>query len=415
MMMKIPNIDKSLIADFLTAHAASENFSNSARQIYMMQRGQAPQLISWYKQNQNIKAAVDRLNFYGNAEYYTTKNSFYADKRAESSLFSLDNLVVDLDAHDRRLSDSEYKYNCDKLLYNIAENSDNIPYPDAVRSGRGLHLWYSHESLSAKIKPIYSIYGGIIADRVNKLCREIESPFTVDTTATTNTVGLIRLPGTINLSVGRIATLDTLTPHRYTIDELKGIIDIEGNILATTQPSKACSLSNENARTAYTPLNRKRIRFLESIVDSDPYQTGRRESLLFVYMNAVYQLSGNAEYTMQQGRLYNAKYTEPLSNSELNCIHKGITTNTNKLHTDGYNIPEKRFFEITNATFEEIFMYRNMMSNKEYQRAEKRQLKAERDAKILFLHSQGYSQREIAVQVGCDVATVCRKLKKSII
>lgn len=402
--------ENTQIREFFGLHAATPNFAGGARQIYTMQG--EPQLVTWFRQQPSeIAAAVERLYFYGDSAYYTTKNSFFADKRQSKYLFSLDNIVIDVDCHDRELSDREYKYYSDQLCYVLGEdNGGRIPEFNVCRSGRGLHLWTALQSASAKIQPYYSLYGGMIADRVQAVCKEIGSPFTVDTAATVNAAGLVRLPWTINQAVGRIAEFEKYTDRRYSFEELQELcaLNINGSSgkLFEKSHGRRCK---ETDRAAYLPLNRKRLNFLESIISNDNEQTGRRDLLLFAYINAAFQLSGSAEFALSQGVKFNSQYSEPLSIGEIRTIHKYI------VDRGGLDFTVKRFFEFVQATVTEMSLYNSTISDREAQRAANRQKKAERNAKILFLHSQGLSCRQIAAECGCSKDSVSRLIQRQLI
>lgn len=407
MTTQTTGVKKEKIAEFLKLHAASSNFSGGARQLYTLEG--APKLITWYRQQpQEIETALENIAFHGCTAYYTTKNSFFADKRSTNTLFSLDNIVIDLDCHEKSLSDREYSYECSRLIYLLEnDNGGRIPQFNACRSGRGLHLWTALQSSSAKLLPMYQLYSSIIADNVQRVCSELETPFSIDTAASLNAAGLIRLPYTYNASAARIALFEKRTEHRYTLDELQELcalnLDRFGRVFEKQKGHRTAETAAD--RAAYKPLNRKRMRFIEALIKDTPKQTGRRSILLFLYLNAAYSLAESEDYAMQKAAALNAQLSEPQPQKELERQLKAVVS------YGGLDFTKERFFEFMQATALERLAYQNVSSEREAQRAEARQNKQERNAQIIELHNKGFSSREIAAKVGCDFSTVSRFLK----
>ena len=96
---------------------------------------------------------------------------------SDDELFSIDNIVIDLDVHDADWTLKKYAteldYYTDKLIY-IITNDYNGQFPEfnAVRSGRGVQLWIGLVSFFGACcrvqKPLQA--GLRIFRRISKTC-----------------------------------------------------------------------------------------------------------------------------------------------------------------------------------------------------------------------------------------------------
>lgn len=406
-------IDKSAIADFLTATATTENFSFAARQLYIMQpQPMPPRLIAWYRQQPDAeRTTVNALKFYADAFYTCTKNGHIADKRGENSLFSLDAIVIDCDAHGSELTESEYQYECNRLLFALdaaAKERGRIPaFSGVTYSGRGLHLWCMLESMSAKLLPLYKFFANAICNEVKAVCSDIDSVFDVDFTASCNASGLIRIGGTVNQSAGRTAIFERRCEKRYDLSELQELCAVNMDAAGKRFERKHGDRTKDEPerRAQYRPLNRKRMHFLEAIARTQPNQTGRRELLLFAFCNAAFCFFNDTEKAESAAIRFNSLFSEPLPAKTPRELLRGISKKA------GYDFTLDSFFTLISANSTDVYLYSHLTSQREEIRTEKRNVKAERNKKIIELHRKGFSCRQIAAETACSFKTVSRVIQ----
>lgn len=406
-----PTNQIQLIGDFLHKTAPTDNFSGSRRQIHTMKNVngiQIPQIISIFRKNE-IDEALKNIYFSDNKAYYTTKNGFIANQRQAAALLSLDNIVIDVDNHSGTATTREIQHEIDRLTYFLeSDYAERIPEFNLTRSGRGAHLWISLDSYSAKLRYLHNLAAYSFCDTVSACIAENKIQLDVDTAASTNAAGLIRLPYTLNQHTHTFATFEERTDKRYNIDELQRYCAInvssDGQVIEKTI-ERRCAHSEED-RQRYIPLFNKRLNFLNIIIEQNESLTGRRDLVLFLYANTMYQLTLDEAETAAATHKANQKLDEPLTRTEIDAIIKCI------VKKGGYDFKVTSFLDFMHATTQERWCYSNMQSEREIERERNRQIKAERNAKITELHLKGYSQREIANEIGCSRNTVIAVIQK---
>lgn len=403
-------LDADKIENFMNICAASGAFQGGAKQIYTWKHGEnAPKLLAFYRQDaESIHAAAQQLYFSGKLPYYITKNSFFADQRRNSALFSLDNITIDLDDHSGNLDGRQLDYEIDRLLYALDDHSGRMPAFNVTRSGRGAHLWIPLESFSAKMRLYYSIYAHSVCDTVERAAQEISSPLQLDRSASMNAAGIIRLPYTVNQHTRQLATFEQRTEYRYTLDDLQEICAF--TLSDTGKPiEKQCGrrcTRSEDDRRAYIPLNQKRIRFLNAVIDRADDLTGRRDTVLFLLCNAWMQYTGDADTARAKLDDANRRLSAPLTDTETAWIIDYIT------RKGGLDFKVNTFLEFMGATLSERMLYLDGLPNqRETDRAAARDRKAERNAEIMRLHAAGCTVTEIAARCNCTRPTVNKVLK----
>lgn len=405
-------LDGTKIEYFMQCAAASGAFQGGAKQIYTIKSGEtAPKLIAFYRQDaESIRETAERLNFSRKMPYYLTKNSFFADQRRNDALFSIDNIVIDLDDHTGKLHGAQLDYEVDRLLYALdTDYSGRMPAYNLTRSGRGAHLWIPLESFSAKMRLYHNIYAHSICDTVGKAVQAINSPLQLDRAATMNAAGLIRLPFTINQHTGRLATFERRTTDRHTLDDLQELCALnltDTGQLIEKQRGRRCTRS-EDDRRAYIPLNQKRIRFLSAIIDRADDLTGRRDLILFLLCNSWMQFTGDAATACAKLDEANRRLSEPLTNAEIASIGDYI------IKKGGLDFKVQTFLDFMCATFDErqLYLY-DMPNQRETDRAAARDRKAQRICDIIEMHRKGMKQAEIATACGCCQKTVSNIIAK---
>lgn len=150
--------------------------------------------------------------FFPYVDYYLSVNSVSGVSRHSSDLFSLHNLVIDIDCHDVfSLSLRDFLLDCLSVRFTISLFDTSVPMPTTiVNTGRGLQLWWSIAGISANFK---SFYDEVLDYYISSLSEVLVdgslddfSMFQVDVGASKNVVGYFRLPCTMNRKTNTLVT-----------------------------------------------------------------------------------------------------------------------------------------------------------------------------------------------------------------
>lgn len=385
---------KSDLIDFLSLIQSSDSFKSSCRQIWSRDKNNKFKEIFCYNQLKNgLEKCFDKFIVNSDSDYYITKNSFYADRRASEYLFSLDNIVIDIDNHNIDLSISEIEFSVRKLLYILSFDYENLfPFPSVVvLTGRGCQLWFHIDSISSKLLFLYKVVVNHFCDVLSVIIADNDIDLSVDYTASLNAVGIVRMPFSFNSVNAAFVTAECYPECSYNIDDLISEYDISKNqIKIAPVPADVVPVSSD-----YRNLMFKRIRFIERYCVLHNFDlVGCRNNVLFLYYNCCCQVYSDA---VERTEKLNSKFLDSLG--DLSYI---------------YNTVNKHFYKFTDMTFMEFLGLseeeKTMYSNAD--RDEKRKLsKEERNKQIYQLAVQRKTCKQIAVEVGCSERTVKTVLK----
>lgn len=200
---------------------AKNNFTGAVHQFPIRRS----ELVSW----------LPTIETRYRSNYYVTANGFMGGKkRTEGNLFSLNNIVIDIDCHSKLRTPGLLDLRLDHLVHKITHDGVDeygLLMPSAVvYTGRGIQLWWFHENLSARSnrwtwdkvgEHLKEILQKIISDNKSRDPAESFAGITVDMSASFSPAGVYRIPGTNNISAKCRATVSVISEHRYTLDELK--------------------------------------------------------------------------------------------------------------------------------------------------------------------------------------------------
>ena len=437
---RLKTYDNQKLADFCHFIAATEEFRKSYRILCYQNKN--PKYIpylrkmetSWCEANyfyqgewaegnkhEDIAERINSICFYEGKDYYITKNSFRKSRRSaknrktgqmESTLFSLDNIVIDLDMHDKEATFEEIDREIVKLfrvLFREKEKeSSALPrFSFAVKTGRGVHLWIRLESFSAKLTNGYRHFVRQIIAELKAILSFEDIKLDIDEAASINPAGVVRLPYTSNSKrPGYETQLHVFyeeSPYRYTYQELSEMYPISKPVRQEKQNAKDPNLLEEKTKSHSHDtgsLTGKRVKFLEWLIeDRGGWCEGYRDLMLHHYYNALVQITDRSTAQEKLSNL-NQKFTSPLSEKDIqyNIVKpidkKGFYKYTNqRFLTDiGANSKERQHFEEKNQ--------------KQLEREAARQKKADRNAQIRLLAENGYTREEISKKANCSVKTV---------
>lgn len=338
-------------------------------------------------------------------DYYVTANGLKKrGKRNEKNLFTLHNIVIDIDCHKYGISkkdrDNEIE-KCEIYLQELFDNSLDLPAPNTiVKTGRGLQLWWAIKPLSAaKLKNIYKETAVYLCDQLDeKISKQYYLNFLrVDRAASLKMAGYFRLPGTYNSKAKKWGDFAFL--HEDRLDVVDFYFDKIASCKKNPIPfigSKKYALADYREHILYALLE---LRRKEGWVED-----GYRDTFCFILFNTILEEYGE-EKADEAVRKMNRSFSHPLSEKSLKSY---LSTSRKK----GYKFSNQTIINYLCITKEEQDMLHfHPSSKREEEREKKRQIKRERVQLVIELAKEGRSQRQIAKMAGTSQSTVCRILR----
>ena len=169
-----------------------------------------------------------------NIHSYCCPHAFSYGDRTVESLYALQSIVLDIDCHSERYCKSLRNYRIQTLAHILIHDADDYGLPEPnfiVFTGRGLQVWWNHESMSARkclntwksiVCCFIEIVNKMIADHSEGDPQDTIRGLAVDEQASLNPVGLFRIPGTYNPKAKACAySVDGVDPNYiYTYQDL---------------------------------------------------------------------------------------------------------------------------------------------------------------------------------------------------
>lgn len=407
------SIDSKKIFDFLNLIAANNNYDNSFKMIYTLNVrnkedntddfiATSPKLACYFKQNDLSK--ITAVKFHTSCNYYITKNSFTTMKQRNNEyLFSLDNIVIDIDLKKEYLSlSTEQLQQSTKKLYEILNSRLGLDCT-YIRTAHGLHIWLHLQSCSAKLKWLYTKNIQALIQKINDIFDETNyQMFNVDNTASLSAEGIIRLPYCIHNNKTLISAYK-ITDTKYDINELTKILQVNIN-KSTNNKNKQKTYNKKNYSVVYTSLHTRRMEFITDIVKANKNNVvGRRNNLLWVYYNEAvqaYDISVAKQKTIELNKTFNSS----LSETQLKNIMKAV----DKVHH--YALNNSKFLEKINATTVDIEEYRliNFTQHERKERAANNRNKRNERNKTIeqMYYAEKISVEKIAELLNCSISVV---------
>ena len=346
-------------------------------------------------------------------DYYITENSFSGGDRTSERLFALQNIVLDVDAHDENLPDQDRDRAIDALAFFAARDLPLLPNT-IVRTGRGLQLWWAIKPISYKASRKYNIVRDQLIEDVEELLRGIPSlgVLQLDPAPSHNAAGLFRLPGSYNTKARKDGSFELIHEERLDVFEL--CLQLSADQIRTPG-EKIQKLPIGGADTiALSQFREGRILQLLRIRQAAGQQLGEelRDLFVFCLYNVLTASITDHDKIMKRVKALNDRFQQPLTDREL---ERYLRTSARKR----YQLTNAKIIEKLQITPEEqaaIGLYpagSGKTDLREQLRQDARDRKAERDAKICELFDQGQTQAAIAEAVSCSPATVGRVLQRN--
>ena len=368
-------------------------------------------------------AALPGFRFAPGANYYVTRNGFTGRRRLDVRTRQLNSIFLDVDFHDRSAADSDAAIAEVLRKVGAAVAGGVLPQPTmVVNSGRGVHLYYVlQRSVPYRVRKggevneqgisYFSHVQEQLADVLDEVIAEVEGA-KVDR-AVFDFARVSRIPGTFNVKAGRYARLVNAEEVYYHLPELDAYKPEAPNRPATppAEPRKRFGV-----RIRFDRLMLSRLSKIAELQEHRGFACeGHREMMAFVYYNSAVQVYERDE-AWERLLMFNARFLDPLPESELRGIESAVTSVVNVRGERGYYVLKAasvaRFLGLTEKEAEEtgFFASKRVIERIEAKRrtAERRSARNER---IIALRKEGMGRREIAAELGISLSTVHGVLK----
>ena len=364
---------------------------------------------------------VRKIDFH-KADYYLAANSFRKPKRSSRNLFSLNNIVIDIDCHYFSYKkEKQMRAAMNRLFTALAEWEDDVvPKPNTVVStGRGVQVWWKVEQAAAAISSIYEAVVEYFIDALENLIRNmgISNFFNVDSACSRNKAGLFRMPGTYNTkshTYGRVMFVseDEINLYEYYSEVVRKDLNLAWKSAAFNPMAlqdvtpQAVALARRRADALF---KLQKIRQDEGV--------GAGEELRDLFLLCLASVTNNVYDQDEQLELcakMNSLFIKPLEERKWKkyistCLRKKYMI-TNARIIDFLAITDKEQDLIGLHPYTGGSAVDREAAKKEAEK--KRRAKKRRDKSIVKFANDGMDKQDIAEQVGVTAMTVGNVLKK---
>lgn len=362
-------------------------------------------------------------------DYYLTANAISGVQRNAASLFSLHNLVIDIDAHGEESPDQEAM---EELLWRLDRDLFQLGFPpkptSIVHTGRGVQLWWSIQAMATKCLPWYQLILKAFTAAIQQVLNEYTTlaSFSVDSSASCNPVGYFRLPGTWNTHTGTRTRVMDSCPTIYNTHTLAKPAQELLARLSQTEPAPltlhrdpfAGQYSQEEIYllkdfrvTAFFRL--RQLIQLRLLRNRNPGEE-TRNNLSLIFYSTLRPILGH-QAAWDKLLTFNAGFKQPMTQPEL---ERTIVSAKEK---GGYKYKNKTLIQFLAVTREEQALIGLYPPTKDHQTqvrmashparaACSRLVKEHRNALIHHHWEEGLSIRRIAQKMGLAWKTVANAL-----
>ena len=416
-------IDRS-IEKWLDVHFGDHSF-NGRVFIGHRKRGGGVYTMS-ARSLKDLKQYIMLIHASQRIDYYITANTVSGTSRTMDGLFGLQNIVIDIDCHEKNADVSSllqsFLWRAERDLW----SSTPLPRPNSiVKTGRGVQLWWALKPCHADCIFHYNRIKIGLMDHIDAMISEYSEleALSVDRNASGNAVGYYRLPCTYNTAAKRYSSLQVLHSELYDTKELVGVISPLPREIGSERkisPPKAvpmleCDiivLHNHYTTGANRVMQLVKLRNLRN----NEVGAETRNNLCFSVYNAL-RMSFDHDEAMERLRAYNSGFKKPMTEAELNHT---VCTAANK---GGYKYTNAKLIELLDITPEEqdaIGLHPFTGVYKPWSHAKpnatrdrvRKALRNDRDNKVISMHQEGISQAETARKLGISRNTVAKILRE---
>lgn len=397
----------------------------------------------------NLCNSLQEMYFNEHLNYYITANTLTKGSRRSTNLFSLNNIVIDIDCHGGQAPEvlgwflpQFVKW----LLVRVWQLDENpylpftgpiknqsvycpeadlfgdektyLPLPNTiVITGRGVQLWWALEPC---YKTYLDLYNEVKLAWMQKLQEMISdekyfaNELKVDFSASKSAVGLYRLPCTVNTNTKRLGSMKVLHGQQYSLLDLKKYYTSPQRMSSNNaQKSNYGSniISLDCVRSGFRRVEQlEKLRQIRELPAGEEY----RDLFCFHVYNAYLFAGLDQEQAWDKLIAFNEGFHMPLSESDLKNV---IVTSRRK---NGYKYKDQTIIDmlsISEAEQEAIGMGKcaynqvQKVSKREQERTERRLAKQEKYYEIVVRHESGESKSAIARAMGVSRTTVIKIIR----
>lgn len=389
-----------------------------------------------------VRDFLKDMHISGKLDYYIMANMVSGVERKVDGLFSLHNIVIDIDCHVEDVNLYWTREVLERLLFHLEhDRGDRVPSPTSiVWTGRGAQLWWAIKPVHMKCRPFYDevkdFYIGELKDLIAEYGEHDEDfqDFQVDATSSKNVVGYFRLPGSVN------TTVDAEVELKFCKEDGPYILQDLVSQMKECKKEDASYKRRLNKDAANAPPEPQD--FSGQYLDSDIYilrnyhtfgffrmrqliqlrilrdnQVGEetRNNFCFIAYNAMLPALGH-ERAWDKLVAFNKGFKTPMEEKELERV---IVSAKEK---NGYRYTNEKMVEFLSITPEEqmkIGLYSPIgpfepmtrLSTHPSRQQSRKLAKDDRNRKILSMSADGQTGKAIAQQLGISEDTVTTTLR----
>ena len=372
------------------------------------------------------------LSFIGapsNGSLYVSVNGFSGDRRRLDSLRQINALFFDLDCHGSSRSQTDNAIRNAIETISEAVRIEKLPRPTlTVDSGRGLHLYYvlkrsipyrcsANGPVNEKALGLFQLVLQKLSRTLSRLMEPIDC-IDVDEKVFDFT-RVSRVPGSYNPAAQRYARLLSSSDSYYDLSDLNAKLGGFAKHVVSPKMRHSTNAIFSKKHGDDSPLLRSRLANVISLQTLRNFDCeGSRELMCFVFYNTAVQLAGPSDASRQLCS-FNSRFTQPLSQAELDSVVRSVDRVVNVRGQRGYYVlSAKRIVEMLALTEQEKVKIRFYTSTRSIVREKAKEFtasrRASRNKRITDLYQSGdFTQNEIAQMIGCSLRTVASVLSRA--
>ena len=367
------------------------------------------------------KSLEKMADFHQYQEYFLTANSFSTPKeRKKKNLYTIQNIVLDIDIHSAKRDREFFVQRLDAVLY-LAFKDKTFPLPvpnTVVYTGRGIQLWWAVCPFSAKellyvYHDLVRYFASEITKRINE-DKDLEKYVIVDAAASKKESGLFRMPGTWNAKSRTFGSFRIL--HENKFDAVSLFFDRHPK---TGKPFIKYKSKRKNGFRDYGKYMEEKIRHLIKLRREEGLDENGFRDLYCLIVYCAYLSSGTAE-DIAWGKTIalNESFQRPLPEKELRSYMSSATEKKYRFTFE--KVIE--YLDIDEKEQETIRLKPARVRKEEREMAKKRakenrvrrkEEKEKKKLRVLELLMKGYTQQKIAGIIGCTQSTVSKIIKEA--
>ena len=384
----------------------------------------------------HLLETIKKIRIYKRNDYYITANTLIpGQSRSQAYVFSLNNIVLDFDVHNEKITDDEREWLIDDFVWRLkrdlftgSNQRYTIPPPNIIHyTGRGVQLWWHIEETSKKLSPLYHLISEWLQHAIKVMiddCPYLVDQKIIDKVASGGTERVYRMFNTYNTKTEKRTHYELLHQKTYDLTVLRNALvendDVKDFLLQQEEQRKVWAEqkkereerrkekvnlpTSEHKAKAFDPLYtstlKKRLWIIDKIIDRLAIHDGVRGKLLFVAWNCARSL-----WREEEAKRYCRNLNERF-NPRFRSIEYLFRSKT-KFRIKDINIPE--YFNISPEEYQDLSkeyfrIHRNDARNSARKsiRDEKTAIKAKAAAHL----ASGHKITDVAEETGLSISSV---------